>query len=87
MLELLMKLHISLQVLNMEHHNSYNKKDKEVLHTRQITVNEILMVDQDLDQVEVPEVAVTEAQVQLGAVVETELEVALIVVLSSKTNC
>jgi len=82
-----MKLHISLQVLNMEHHNSYNKKDKEVLHTRQITVNEILMVDQDLDQVEVPEVAVTEAQVQLGAVVETELEVALIVVLSSKTNC
>ena len=82
-----MKLHISLQVLNMEHHNSYNKKDKEVLHTRQITVNEILMVDQDLDQMEVPEVAVTEAQVQLGAVVETELEVALIVVLSSKTNC
>ena len=82
-----MKLHISLQVLNMEHHNSYNKKDKAVLHTRQITVNEILMVDQDLDQVEVPEVAETEAQVQLGAVVETELEVALIVVLSSKTNC
>lgn len=74
-----MKLHISQQVLNMEHHNSYNKKDKAVLHIRQITVNEILMVDQDLDQVEVPEVVVMEAQVQLEAVVEMELEVALIV--------
>jgi methyl coenzyme M reductase subunit C len=63
----------------MEHHNSYNKKDKAVLHIRQITVNEILMVDQDLDQVEVPEVVVMEAQVQLEAVVEMELEVALIV--------
>lgn len=82
-----MKLHISLQVLNMEHHNSYNKKDKVVLHTRQITVNEILMVDQDLDQVEVPEVVVMEAQVQPEAAVEMELEVVLIVDLSSKTNC
>jgi len=82
-----MKLHISLQVLNMEHHNSYNKKDKVVLHTRQITVNEILMVDQDLDQVEVPEVVVMEAQVQPEAAVEMELEVVLIVDSSSKTNC
>jgi hypothetical protein len=71
----------------MEHHNSYNKKDKVVLHTRQITVNEILMVDQDLDQVEVPEVVVMEAQVQPEAAVEMELEVVLIVDLSSKTNC
>lgn len=82
-----MKLHILLQVLNMAHHNSYNKKDKEVRHTPQITVKEILMVDQDLDLAEVPEVVVTEAQVQLGAAVVMEPEVVLIVDLNSKTNC
>lgn len=80
-----MKLHILQQVLNMVHHNSYNKKDKEVRHTLQITVNEILMADQDLDLVEVPEVVVMEAQVQLE--VEMELEAVLIVDWNSKTNC